>query len=415
MRNIVYSGKYATPRIGVTLLEVAIVMMVATAAIGSGGMMYASHLKNQTNMVAAQQMKDVSRAFERYITDNYAQVLSDTRAMGWLRVPVSELVPQYLKQSFSNQNVFGQEYVLAVKRPVSSMPNHTGLDAVVFTTGGEEISSDRALSIAQAIGTSGGFTLKGGSPTQVRSTFDGYNLDLNDFGDPAPDSTGKLVSAIFMGEGGSMTMDYLHRERVAGRPELNRMDTSLDMNDNNIDKIQNLNTQNVHVSQDLYANGRIDGSNLYIEENLEVGGDAIITASLNANEIHALNNIMVGNDLIADGNMEFSGNAVGRTLMPTLAVKIGSSCTAYPVGAIAKSKGGELVSCWKTGFWQKAIVGEFGGSYLSGRKVSSYNSGTGGYGCPSGFTDVNLGLLSNTSAKRKRKVYHIGCEKIVPH
>jgi len=414
MRNTIYPDKYAVSRTGVTLLEVAIVMMVATAAIGSGGMMYASHLKNQTNMVAAQQMKDVSRAFEQYITDNYAQVLSDTRAMGWLRIPVDELVPQYLKQSFNNQNVFGQEYVLAVKRPVSAMPNHTGLDAVVFTTGGEEIPSDRALAIAQTIGTGGGFTLKGGSPVQVRATFDGYNLDLRDFGDPAPDTTGKLVSAIFMGEGGSMTMDYLHRERVAGRPELNRMDTNLDMGDNNIEKIQNLNTQNVHVSQNLSASGRIDGNSLHIGENLEVGGDAIITASLNANEIHALNNITVGNDLIADGNMEFSGNAMGRTLMPTLTVKIGSSCIAYPVGAIAKSKGGELVSCWKTGFWQKAIAGEFGGSYLSGRKYSSYNSATGGYGCPSGFTGVNLGLLNNSKTKRKKKVYHIGCERNVP-
>jgi len=328
-------------------------MMVGVSALTGGSMMYASHLKNQTNMVAAQQMKDVSRVFERYVTDNYAQLLSDAAVTGWARVPMDALQPQYLNNAFLNKNAFGQEYVLAVRQPA---PDVADLEAVVFTDGGEEIPPDRALSIAQAVGASGGFTLKGGSPTQVRATFDGYNLDLSNFGDAAPTTAGKLVSAIFVNEIGSLSMDYLYRKEIHGRPELNRMYTNLDMNENDIEAIKHVSAQTANISDHLES-GDISASG-----QIEAGTDIIATMTLKGKEVQAEVDVRAGRDLIADRNLSAGGTVKGNTLVPTLVVAPNSFCTGYETGSVAKTSTGKLLSC-QSGVWKEASSGDFGGAY----------------------------------------------------
>jgi len=376
-------------RFGVTLIEAGIAMMVGVSALTGGSMMYASHLKNQTNTVAARQMRDVSHAFGRYVTDHYEQLLSDAAATGWVRVSVTALQPQYLSDAFSNRNAFGQEHVLAVRKPAYGVAN---LEAVVFTTGGEEIPPDQALSIAQAVGASGGFTLKGGSPGEVRATFDGYNLDLNDFGDPAPDTGGKLVSAIFMNEVGSTAMDYLYRKEIHDRPELNRMYTNLDMNGNDINNVQHLSAKNIRVMENVVVANDIEGGSLHATQNMEVGGDAIVTASLRAQDLHATTKISAGNDVIVAGQATAGGNVIGNVLVPTLIAKAGQSCASYGTGAIAKNANGLVLSCQKNGIWhtERASAsgngnGRFGGHLSIYRGNPAYNSTWGGYGCAPGF------------------------------
>jgi len=376
-------------RLGVTLIEAGIAMMVGVSALTGGSMMYASHLKNQTNMVAAQQMKDVSHAFERYVTDHYEQLLSDAQATGWARVPVEELQPQYLSDAFFNRNAFGQQHVLAVRKPAYDAAN---LEAIVFTTGGEDIPPDQALSIAQAIGASGGFTIKGASPGQVRATFDGYNLDLSNFGDPAPDTGGKLVSAIFMNEVGSTGMDYLYRKEIHDRPELNRMYTNLDMNGNDLNNIQYLNTKNIRSMGDVVVANDIESGSLHAAQNMEVGGDAIVTASLRAQDIHAATKISASNDVLVAGQATAAGNVIGGVLVPTLIAKAGHTCAGYGTGAIARTATGLLLSCQKNGIWHTERPsasgsgnGRFGGHLLIYRGNPGYNSTWGGYGCAPGF------------------------------
>jgi len=383
---------FSRKRAGVTLVEAGIAMMVAVSALTGGATLYASHLKNQTNTVAAQQMKDASRAFERYVIDNYAQLLADAHATGWARVPVEALRPQYLSNAFVNKNAFGQEYVFAVRQPPGSTAN---LEAVVFTTGGEEIPSEQALAIAQAVGANGGFTLKGGSPSQVRATFDGYNLDLNDFGDPAPDAAGKLVSAIFMNEVGSETMDYLHRRNIPGHPELNRMETTLGMNGNDIDNVQDTNTQYVSATGDIVADGHVTGKNARVVGDVTVGENAIITASLSVHDLHAVNNITAGTDVQAH-NLDATGNVTGTALITTLKAARGSSCKGYPVGSITTTVNGVIVSCRSNGIWGVAVMGKYGGSVPRHKKYGGgYNTVTGEAGCPPGYEKSMEARTSN--------------------
>jgi len=291
-------------RAAMTLIETTIVLMIAIAAMAAGANFYSDYLQNQANKATADQMNDLSRSFSKYLQDNYSTVLTDAAVTGTTEIALEDLQPEYISNQFVNRNPFGQEYVFAVRKPD---PAINSLEAIIYTRGGEEIEPPQALTISQMLGAGGGFTLKGGNPNTVRATFDGFSLDLADY-NANPQGTGKLVAALFLNDMGMIASDFLYRNRVPGRPELNTMNTAINMNGNNLDNAADINATGVMTS------------------------GSVETGMINA-----------------------SGSITAM-----IAVK-NEECGSEQPGAMARTAAGEILAC-KDGFW-KPVGGGTEGQY----------------------------------------------------
>ena len=315
-----------------TLLETIIVLIIATAAIAAGGMFYAEYLNNVTNKATADQLKDVSDAFAKYIQDNYAPIIAALPASKIAAISFTSLQPDYLDSKFVNQNPWQQSYVLTVRQPD---PLKNILEAIVYTKGGEVIPANNASSIAQMVGSGGGYTQAGGDPNAVIANFDGFTLNLTSY-NAAPGGTGKLVSAIFMNETGVIISDYLYRNAITGRPELNRMNTALDMNSKNVDNVGNLTSPTGNIQAQT---GTVQGHTIISDTTIQAAGDITSTGG----QIHGVT--MVSDTTIQAGtNITAGGTVSSSALSVAGAATVGSLAATTTVAAGSTVSGASLVS-----------------------------------------------------------------------
>jgi hypothetical protein len=113
--------------------------------------------------------------------------------------------------------------------------------------------------------------------------------------------------------------NLLHRVAIAGRPELNRMETNIDLDNNSINNVNTLNAQNANVLNVNSNNATI--TNLSVTKEIDFGsgnkienGFAGLQFTSNnvtySNDVTIANNLIVGNDLGVAGNSSFSGNVL---------------------------------------------------------------------------------------------------------
>ena len=106
---------------------------------------------------------------------------------------------------------------------------------------------------------------------------------------------------------------YLHRSRVTGHPDLNKMETNLNMGGNDIEGIESIETDNLVIDEglelggtleldelkiagDLLINGNLVSTGTFRAGNTEAGKDAAIT-TLNVNELLVIENAAITSDL----------------------------------------------------------------------------------------------------------------------
>ena len=217
------SGKYQR---GVAVMEALLVLIVGSIATGVAVQQYGRYLDNITNKQAAEHATTVADAASQYLKDNFASVAGAAGPTSPATITLSMLkTTGYLSTDFSERNAFGQDYVVRVVEP---QPNQ--LQALVVTTGGQAIPELDGRRVAQYIGARGGF-VSTVDTSKATGSFGGWEIALSPFG-VAP-GAGRLATALFL-EDGALVSDYLYRNSVAGRPDVNRMNASIDMNGNNL-------------------------------------------------------------------------------------------------------------------------------------------------------------------------------------
>lgn len=135
-------------------------------------------------------------------------------------------------------NVWGQDYAVYVRQPRAGE-----LVGVVLTRNGQQHSvsnpkfgATTVPATATLVGGEGGFVPTGDVPGQSSSSllgaFGGWQLDLTGMGIPSPGAghLGYLTSF----SPSQLSQDFLYRVAVPGAPELNAMQTELDMTDHAI-------------------------------------------------------------------------------------------------------------------------------------------------------------------------------------
>jgi hypothetical protein len=146
----------------------------------------------------------------------------------------------YLPSGFNDTNAFGQNFLVLARSPAANQ-----LESIVITTGGETIDEIGTREIAQNLGGTGGF-IPTSNTSIVQGVGGGWQIALSNYG--MNPGVGHTASALFL-QDGTLVNDYLYRNSVAGHPEVNTMNTSINVNGNDLNGVRKTNTTTLNATQ----------------------------------------------------------------------------------------------------------------------------------------------------------------------
>ncbi|MEH4714360.1 shufflon system plasmid conjugative transfer pilus tip adhesin PilV [Enterobacter ludwigii] len=282
------------------------------------------------NSVAAGQALTVQNAVNKYILDNAATI----SATATPTVPYNLTVPMlvsagYLPSGYSSTNNFSATYATKIFEPTANK-FHT----MTFLTGGVQLSLSQARKIATRIGATGGYIESG----VAKGALGAWSTSLSAFGGFNP-GDGHIVIAGFY-QNGAVSNDYLYRKAVPGHPELNTMNTALNMGGNDVTNAATLRGANAAITNTATAatvnattvnatTGNISGT--LTTATAKVTG-ALTAGSASVSGAANITGKLTGSDVIQ-----------GQYFYPSQQVVVGQSC---PVdGYMGRDSTGQSVSC----------------------------------------------------------------------
>lgn len=250
---------------GFTLIELTVVLTIIVSVFAMMWPMFADYADELVNRNAAEQQLRVAKGARKYLDDNIGTVTATLTGTTPMAIPFATIQAAggYIPSELSAVTPYGQSYNIVVRRP-SATANQ--LQAMVVTTGGTTISPKNALRIARMQKGVGGY-IAPSNTNLIKAPDDQWSALASDFG--LTPGAGHIATAMFSSDGDG-SGDYLWRNAIPGRPELNRMNTAIDMNNQNINnantvtattvQAQDTNTTRATISskmttQDAVVNG----------------------------------------------------------------------------------------------------------------------------------------------------------------
>lgn len=202
---------------GFISIEVLITLVVVIAGMTLGLQWLQSDSDQKINQAAAEHAKQITDAANRFIKDNYSTVVA---AAAPLATYTPATISTYLPSNFNTTSPYGQTYSIRVYQPSANK-----LETMIVTTGGETIAETSLRKIAQLMGAAGGY-VSSSNTAVAQGAYGGWQINFANYG--ATPGAGKLAMALFF-QDESLVSDYLYRNAVPGHPELNQMNTPLNM------------------------------------------------------------------------------------------------------------------------------------------------------------------------------------------
>lgn len=331
---------------GLTLLEILLTLGILSSVFAGAAGLFDSYSTNMRSTVVGQQTNTFGQAMQAYIKDNYVGVSNVATETKPTLILVKKLKDEgYLTSAFTEKNVYGQYICGLVLQPD---PATDKLNAIVVTEGGTAINDLDLGQVAGTIGGAGG-GIYTSAPTTLRGTMGGWSMAVgnytndNHLGLTCNGSPGKVtlaaghpVMALWF-TGGDTSSGLLYRNTVPGHPELNQMDTDIDMNNHSINNADALNAKTLKTLGIATI-----GGNTSITGTLDVTGTAT-AGNLTTAGIATAGKVKI-NDTVFEG-YTCAGNVNGGT------------ATAADIalnGLVAKDATGLLLSC-QSGVWKRQV------------------------------------------------------------
>lgn len=216
---------------GMSLVEALAALAIASAMLAGLASMIADSMDELKQQQAALQQAQVVTAAAKYLAANYGDLVTSTGGGAVTAITVAQLkTAGFLSSGFATTNPYQQSACVLVRQPAAGQ-----LDALVAGYGGTAIPDRAIASVAMMAGQGGGYistaqpgTAHGASWTLATTAYRGVacagTTVLN--GTAAHDG-GHLVSSLFYDGPGQLSTDFLYRDSVPGRPQVNQMNTAL--------------------------------------------------------------------------------------------------------------------------------------------------------------------------------------------
>ncbi len=200
----------------------------------------------------AGQERLISEAAQAYIQQNYTAVEAASTAStpAIITVPMLQTTG-FLPTSMAVSNPYGQTWQVQVLQPTAG-----NLQALVLSTGGKTIPQSQAPAIAAQTGQEGGFIPYAGqygsaSSSTAMGAYGGWSVSMAGYANPGAGHLASLVAFT----NGNLQNDYLYRVAVPGQPQLNTMQTNINMGGNAINNASSFATTNNQVTMANYSGG----------------------------------------------------------------------------------------------------------------------------------------------------------------
>ncbi len=230
--------------LGSMLAAVAIVLLVYQGFASTLAYFRATPVVNE----AAAHMEKVSLAAAQYVQDRYANLTSSLPLNGAATTITLATIKDsgYLSPSLADRNPYGQSYSLRVRYATqgSGANMRNVLEPLLVTEGGRPIADNVLLRIAGKL--SAGGSIRSNTPAVAIGNSGGWEAQLANFG--GTPGAGHLAVGMFFSDAG-MIADYLYRNSVPGRPEVNQMRTDIDMAANAINNASRVQTGEAHLTR----------------------------------------------------------------------------------------------------------------------------------------------------------------------
>ena len=260
--------------------------------------------------VTAQQHQKLNEATSAYVNAYAAalQAAATATAPAVITVDMLKNVPgNLLPAEFNPQNSYQQTWQVQVLQPT---PGY--LQALTFPTGGAVMRDQTAARIGSLIGHAGGFIPQRasapypGGAGMAYGAFGGWSMATAGY----TGVTGGRSASLLTFNNGQLVSNYLYRNAVPGQPQLNQMNTTLDMNGNSVTRANAVNTKT-----------------LTTEGQATIGGD-----------VNVAGNVTTPN-LTSTGKVQLNEIVV-----------LGGACA--PDAQLARDATGAILSC-RAGIWKK--------------------------------------------------------------
>lgn len=208
----------------------------------------------------AEHLATVLDATAEYVSDNRKTLLPSTGATSPVGISIADLRNgNHLLPGFSDLNPWGQSYGIYILQPSPDK-----LEGIVLTYGGRSHSTAQpefgtivVPSAAALVGGAGGFVptgvMPGQSPSTLEGAYGGWRVPLSGTSIPIP-PPGHLGGLSSLRGDSAVDQDFLYRVAVPGNPELNAMQTELDMTDHAIRGVREIQFEE-HTLADIDASG----------------------------------------------------------------------------------------------------------------------------------------------------------------
>lgn len=291
---------------GFTLLELLLSIGILTLMITGLTQVFDSWHQASVNRAAAADMLRMQRGAEDYVLANFAVLIDATKTgncrTSFQALPVGTLRTEgYLPSSFRDTNRFGQRMQIFCRR----VPDATGVyrnsgEAIeVVTLAGDPGSGDArrvGFNALRDAASAGGPKMGVIAQGNLGMTFDGLAKSLTNDWSVTLSEVGSYTSSAntsggYLASYGRVRLDsavtnneILYRTPMSddtngdGIPDLNRMETNLDMNGNSIDNVGTIVADFMDVSGGATFNGNSSASGekapkaLTVEQLLQVDG-----------------------------------------------------------------------------------------------------------------------------------------------
>lgn len=221
---------------GVTILETLGAIAITSLLVLGLTSMVDSSMEDLKGQQTAFHQSQVARAAERYMRVNYDTLITATTGGKVEPVTMQELKNgRFLPASFSNTNNYNQTPCVLVRQINAGAGNPPQLQALVASYGGQKIPDRILAMVALQAGEGGGYISdrdwkNARGATWNMATTNYRNIACNGttvLRDDQANDGGRLASALFHDGSSESTADFLYRNAVNGRPELNRMNTAI--------------------------------------------------------------------------------------------------------------------------------------------------------------------------------------------
>ncbi|WP_199030754.1 shufflon system plasmid conjugative transfer pilus tip adhesin PilV [Ralstonia sp. ASV6] len=351
------------------------VMMAASAPF------IKAYYDNRQQTITADQLKLAMQGAAKFVQNNQAAIsaaASPTVTYTWAQIASSMPI------GLNATNSYGQTYQLAIQQ-IGVWPNNT-LVPMVQTVGGNAIPDGELISIARMVGGSGGM-ISAQNPANAQGAMGSWSIALATVG--ANPGTGHLAGALFY-DNATQTNPYLYRSAVAGQPQVNQMNTAIDMNSNNLNNAATVNAQKVVVPA---GNNLQVGSAAFYGDTVNAAVRSATGGGVYAQDVNGNYTQFNAGNVVANGNTTATGNVIA-----------GGALRAGKVGtpnAGCATNGDAVQNVDGSGQWLTCIYGVYkpiGGNLLRmGFFTANHGTGIPAPTCPLGGTRMIVVTPNNFS------------------